>query len=586
MMADQRRVAYAVLVVGIASIVVAVLTLACFFYEDSLRKLPFSNVPLSEFYIRVGILIAMLVFALAVLQIMLARDRATAKLRASERFLIDMFDGIQEGITLLDRDLTVQRANVWMERMYADRELTGRKCYEVYQGRDTVCPWCPAVKTLATGEAHTAVVPYPTEESPTGWIELSAYPVTDDAGEITGVIEHVRDITEYKHIQHELERTRDIAQEYLDVAGVMFVVLDNEGRVILLNLKACEVLGCSEDEALGSDWFDNFLPVESREATRDVFHSLMRGEAGPAEYYENLVVTASGEERVIAWRNTTLTDEDGKPTGTLSSGEDITERRTAQEALRLLNEELEQRVAERTSELMAVNHELESFAYSVSHDLRAPLRSVDGFSAALIEDYGETLDDVAKDYVQRMRVGAQHMGQLIDDLLTLSRVTQFEMSRETVDLSALVKQINAEERERAPGRDVTFIAEPGVTVEGDRRLLRVLLTNLLDNAWKFTGKHPTATIEFGTTEIDGETTCYVRDNGAGFDMQYVHKLFGPFQRLHRVDEFPGTGIGLATVQRIINRHGGRVWAEGEVDKGAAIYFTLQRGRTRGDETDD
>jgi signal transduction histidine kinase len=237
-------------------------------------------------------------------------------------------------------------------------------------------------------------------------------------------------------------------------------------------------------------------------------------------------------------------------------------------------DELERRVAERTTQLEAANKELESFSYSVSHDLRAPLRSIDGFSQALFEDYGDKLDEQGRSDLQRVRAATQRMAHLIDDMLDLSRVTRGEMRRETVDLSALVKNIAAELKSAEPERQVDLGIAEGIVTQGDARLLRVLLENLLRNAWKFTGKHSTARIEFGISQNDGKPVYFVRDDGAGFDMAYAHKLFGAFQRLHGMTEFNGTGVGLATVQRIVHRHGGRVWAEGKVDHGATFYFTL------------
>ena len=241
---------------------------------------------------------------------------------------------------------------------------------------------------------------------------------------------------------------------------------------------------------------------------------------------------------------------------------------------RKLSEDLEQRVIERTAELHVANKELESFSYSVSHDLRAPLRSIDGFSQALLEDYGDKLDPEGLENLGRVRAATQRMGHLIDDLLNLARVTRAGMQRQTVDLSAMAPEVMADLLRAEPDREVELDIAHGLKVDGDERLLRVALENLLGNALKFTRGRSPAHIEIGVMEHGGKRTYYVRDDGAGFDMAYSEKLFGAFQRLHGTAEFEGTGIGLATVHRIIRRHGGQIWAEGAVGKGATFYFTL------------
>lgn len=251
---------------------------------------------------------------------------------------------------------------------------------------------------------------------------------------------------------------------------------------------------------------------------------------------------------------------------------ELAEARRAQEAL---NSELEERVRRRTAELLASNKELEAFNYSVSHDLRAPLRAIDGFSQALLEDQADRLDDAGRADLTRVKAAANRMDELIDSLLALSRLTRVEMDIQNVDLSRLAGDVLAELRGRDPGREVGVAIQPGVAGEADAVLVRSVLENLLGNAWKFTAKTPDARIEFGTVSIDGENVYFVKDNGAGFDMAYSDKLFGAFQRLHDQREFPGTGVGLATVARVVHRHGGRVWAEGRPGEGATFYFTLR-----------
>jgi signal transduction histidine kinase len=250
----------------------------------------------------------------------------------------------------------------------------------------------------------------------------------------------------------------------------------------------------------------------------------------------------------------------------------------------LANEHLEREIKERkradeevqrtNRDLRAANKELEAFSYSVSHDLRTPLRSIDGFSQALLEDYADKLDATAQDHLQRVRSAAQRMAALIDDMLNLSRVTRCELHRKKLDLSAMAKLIAAELQEAEPARRVEFVIESGLTAMGDSQLLRAAMENLLRNSWKYTSGHPTARIEFGRNMENKKHPFVVRDDGAGFDPRYADRLFGAFQRLHTAKEFPATGVGLATVQRIIHRHGGEIWAEGAVERGATFYFTL------------
>jgi PAS domain S-box-containing protein len=393
-----------------------------------------------------------------------------------------------------------------------------------------------------------------------------------------------------------LRRERDQVRELFASRHMLSLVLDNiPDRVFWKDLDG-RYLGGNRAFAADAGLDDPRDIVGKNDEAFSWRAAADRYRAGDAEVvasgrakvgFEETQQRLDGTEMTISLTKVPLRDQAGKTIAVLGAYADISERKQMLDNLERLNSELEERVAQRTSELSATVAELEAFSYSVSHDLRAPLRALDGFSLALIEDYSDVLDADGLAYLQRVRAAAQHMGQLIDDLLTLSRVTRAEMKRSRVDLSEIATAIVAELHAGEPKRQVVVLVKAGLTARGDAHLLSIVLQNLIGNAWKFSARHDTARIEVGEKRIAGERVFFVRDDGAGFDRRYAGKLFGAFQRLHTIDEFPGTGIGLATVQRIVHRHGGRVWAEGEVEKGAVVYFTVPATwrRRRGKQSD-
>jgi len=363
-------------------------------------------------------------------------------------------------------------------------------------------------------------------------------------------------------IERELHRSEERFR--LMVSGVKeyaILMLDLEGCVVNWNAGAERIKGYRSEEIIGRH-FSRFYPEEDIERRKPERELKLAAEQGQFED-EGWRIRKDGSR---FWANvviTALRDASGRLQGFSKVTRDLTERRRAEEETKRQNAQLE-----------AANKELDAFSYSVAHDLRAPLRAIDGFSLALLQDFQDQIPAEGTKYLQRIRAGALRMAQLIEDLLKLARISRHEIVRNDVDLSGAAKDVASQLQASDPDRLVRFLIASGLVVSGDRNLLRILLENLMGNAWKFTSRQPQAEIQLGVRNGEAERILFIRDNGPGFDMEHAGKLFGVFHRLHRDSEFPGTGVGLATVQRIVHRHGGRIWAEAAVGKGATFYFVL------------
>jgi PAS domain S-box-containing protein len=379
-----------------------------------------------------------------------------------------------------------------------------------------------------------------------------------------------RDITDLKRKEKELRESSLYSRSLIEASLDPLVTIDTDGKIMDVSRATELVIGIDRQRLIGSDFSDYFTdPQEARKGYRSAFSK------GYVKDYPLAIRHVSGRTTEVLYNATVYRDETGKVQGVFAAARDVTELRTAQRALQQSHDELERRVEERTAELEAANRELESFSYSVSHDLQAPLRAIDGYSRMILRDRGETFDENTRLKFGTIRANAQMMGQLISDLLAFSRLGRKELALSKLDMEGLFDDAWQELQVAHPERRLRLDLREMPPAFGDRTLIKQVLLNLLSNAIKFTKYRDGAQIEAGGYTDGDYVIYYVIDNGVGFDMAYHDKMFGVFQRLHSPEEFEGTGVGLAIVQRIIHRHGGRVWAEGRPDQGASFYFSLK-----------
>lgn len=413
------------------------------------------------------------------------------------------------------------------------------------------------------------------------WLNTVKTPFHDENGKVIGLVGYARDVTDRKMAEEDLmdalrenQNSLDFLQNILDTSPTYVCWKDRSSRFLGCNLAYARLVGFSgpQDIIGKTDWD---LPWTSGQTEHYIQDDQRVMEGGQPEYH--IIENGRDAEGNQVWFDTNkmpLRNADGEVIGILVNIQDITIQKLALDDVKKLNTELEQRVEQRTAQLQASNRELESFSYSVSHDLRAPLRRINGYGQILLEEYGPNLDDTGRNYLSRILTSSKYMGKLIESLLNLSRFSRIDPRIGPVDLCVLAREILANYQALNPERTVEIDLPQTLVVNADEDLMQIVLDNLLGNAWKFTSKKDSARIKMDSCQRDNKTVVFISDNGAGFDMAFVNKLFLTFSRLHTDKEFGGTGIGLALVQRIIQRHGGDIWAEGQVDQGATFYFTL------------
>lgn len=473
---------------------------------------------------------------------------------------------IGDGVSIQDTEFRILYQND-VHKNLVGGDFTGQYCYSAYNCLDRVCPDCPVATCFRDGTVHKVQKPASTSLTVTH-IEITASPLRDAGGNIIAGIELLRDISESKQAEERLKNSEMRFRNLVESTYDWVWEVDAQGRYTYSSPQVFDLLGYDPAEVMGKTPFD-FMPPDEVERVGYIFRQLVAGNQSIFSL-ENANLHKDGHPVVLETNGIPFFNDAGALCGYRGTDRDISERKQTEIKIRNLNEKL----AQRATQLAVANKELEAFSYSVSHDLRAPLTRISSAGQILREEYGHELGEEGLRLSHIICEGCEDMDQLVEDLLRLSRVASHELHLTDCDFSTIAWVIAAELQLAEPDRQTLFTIAERVTANADSRLVKVLLENLLGNAWKYTKKTPDARIEFGVMESEGERVYYIRDNGAGFDMGKAQNLFKPFKRLHDAAEFKGTGIGLATVQRIVDRHGGRVWGEGIPDHGATFYFTL------------
>jgi PAS domain S-box-containing protein len=504
-----------------------------------------------------------------------AISEAALKELVDQKFALDQHAIV--GVTDVQGTITYVNDKFCAISQYSKDELIGQNHRILNSGHHSKEFWQQMYRDIASGKVWRGEVKNRAKDGSMYWVDATIIPSLSMEGKPRQYIAIRTDITERKRAEGALYESQELFRRLLEgVKDYAIYMLDPAGHVVSWNEGAGRIKGYQSSEILGKH-FSCFYVPEDREAGKPA-HDLQEAVSRGRFEEQGQRIRKDGSP---FWANVVIApmyDDSGTLSGFSKVASDITQRKADEREIQNLNDDLENRVAERTAQLKTANNELEAFSYSVAHDLRAPLRHIGGFSKMLVEELGSSLSPTAQHYLNRIRSGSQKMGLLVDELLTLGRIGHNALNRRSTDLGSLVAEVIAILQPECEGRQVQWVISDLPLVECDPVLVKQVFQNLLANALKFTRSRTPAVIEVSHKADEGQVVFMVRDNGIGFNMKYIGKLFGIFQRLHREEDFEGTGIGLVTVKRIVQKHGGSVWAEAEPDKGAAFYFTLGAGK--------